>query len=295
MRALSALTIANIRELRARPRGPVLDPGLPADLHLPVRVHLPGRRRRRPRRSRGSTRTARPRRPSCAPRSRRPTGSSWTDRVARRGRRSDEGRRGGRGDRRPGRVRRPRSAAASSGDRCAGLDRGRTPTRRARSSRRSVYQAVGSVLGVVNLGGRPPLVVPQPQTIQTENLNFISYFVPSILALSVMQIGIFAAVPLVADREKGILKRLSATPLRRWQLVGSNTLMRLLIALVQAVIIVGVGVMFFGVADHRLARCWRRRSSRSARSRSWRSATSWRRSPGPRTPPTASPRSSSSR
>ena len=60
-----------------------------------------------------------------------------------------------------------------------------------------VYQAVGSVLGVVNLGGRPPLVVPDAQTIQTENLNAISYFVPSMLGLSVMQVGIFAAIPLV--------------------------------------------------------------------------------------------------
>jgi ABC-2 type transport system permease protein len=111
----------------------------------------------------------------------------------------------------------------------------------------SVYQAVGAVLGVVNLGGRPPLVVPQPETLQTENLNFISYFVPSMLGLSVMQVGIFAAIPLVADREKLILKRLAATPLRRWQLVGSNVLMRLLIALAQAVIIVGVGVAVFGV------------------------------------------------
>ena len=111
----------------------------------------------------------------------------------------------------------------------------------------SVYQAVGAVLGIVNLGGRPPLVVPDPQTIQTENLNFISYFVPSMLGLSVMQVGIFAAIPLVADREKLILKRLAATPLRRWQLVGSNVLMRLLIAMVQSVIIVAVGVVFFGV------------------------------------------------
>ena len=111
----------------------------------------------------------------------------------------------------------------------------------------SVYQAVGSVLGIVNLGGRAPLVVPSPQTVQTENLNFISYFVPSILALSLMQVGVFAAIPLVADREKGILKRLSATPLRRWQLVGANAVMRLLIALVQTLIIVGVGVAVFGV------------------------------------------------
>src|SRR6185295_657558 len=53
----------------------------------------------------------------------------------------------------------------------------------------SVYQVVGSVLGVVNLGGRPPIVVPEAKTIQTENLNFISYFVPSMLGLSVMQVG----------------------------------------------------------------------------------------------------------
>jgi len=111
----------------------------------------------------------------------------------------------------------------------------------------TVYQAVGSVLGVVNLGGRPPLVVPQPETLQTENLNFISYFVPSVLGMSVMQVGIFAAIPLVADREKLILKRLAATPLRRWQLVGSNVVMRLLIAVIQAVIILGVGVVLFGV------------------------------------------------
>ena len=110
-----------------------------------------------------------------------------------------------------------------------------------------IYQAVGTVLGIVNLGDRPPLVVPNPQTIQTENLNFISYFVPSMLGLSVMQVGIFAAIPLVADREKLILKRLAATPLRRWQLVGSNILMRLLIAMTQAVIIVLVGSMAFGV------------------------------------------------
>jgi ABC-2 type transport system permease protein len=110
-----------------------------------------------------------------------------------------------------------------------------------------IYQAVGTVLGIVNLGDRPPLVIPNPQTIQTENLNFISYFVPSILGMSVMQVGIFAAIPLVADREKLILKRLAATPLRRWQLIGSNILMRLLIAATQTVIIVLVGSILFGV------------------------------------------------
>jgi len=111
----------------------------------------------------------------------------------------------------------------------------------------SVEQTVAAVLGVVNMQGRPPLVTATQETLQTQDLNFISYFVPSMLGLSVMQVGIFAAIPLVADRQKLILKRLAATPLKRWQLVGSNVLMRLLIALVQSVIIVGVGVALFGV------------------------------------------------
>jgi ABC-2 type transport system permease protein len=85
------------------------------------------------------------------------------------------------------------------------------------------------------------------ESIQTEDLSFISYIVPSILGMSLMQLGVFAAIPLVADREKLILKRLQATPVRRWQLVGSNVVMRLLIALVQTIVLVGVGVAVFGV------------------------------------------------
>lgn len=110
-------------------------------------------------------------------------------------------------------------------------------------------QIVGFVLAGVNQAatGQPPAVAPTFEAIQTNDLTFISYLVPSILGMSLMQLGVFAAIPLVADREKLILKRLQATPLRRWQLVGSNVLMRLLIAVIQTAIIVGVGSAFFQV------------------------------------------------
>jgi ABC-2 type transport system permease protein len=110
-------------------------------------------------------------------------------------------------------------------------------------------QLVGFVLSGVNqaLSGQQPAVVPSFQTVQTNDLTFISYLVPSILGMSLMQLGVFAAIPLVGDRQKLILKRLQATPLRRWQLVGSNVLMRLLIAIFQTVIIVGVGSLVFDV------------------------------------------------
>jgi ABC-2 type transport system permease protein len=117
------------------------------------------------------------------------------------------------------------------------------------SSTAATFQLLGSVLGQVNLeiSGRGPAVVPETKTIQTENLTFISYLVPSILGMALMQLGVFAALPLVSDREKLILKRLSATPLRRWQLVGSNVITRLLLAIVQTVIVVGVGAWAFDV------------------------------------------------
>ncbi|HLO36276.1 MAG TPA: ABC transporter permease [Candidatus Deferrimicrobium sp.] len=110
-------------------------------------------------------------------------------------------------------------------------------------------QLVGFVLSAVNQAatGQPPAVRPAFQTIQTNDLTFISYLVPSILGMSLMQLGVFAAIPLVGDRQKLILKRLHATPLRRWQLVGSNVLMRLLIAIVQTAIIVGVGSALYHV------------------------------------------------
>jgi ABC-2 type transport system permease protein len=110
-----------------------------------------------------------------------------------------------------------------------------------------VQQVVAGVLGAVNLGGRAPIVEAQVAAIQTQNLNIISYLVPSILGMALMQLGVFAAIPLVADRQKKILKRLNATPLHRWQLVGSNVVMRLIIGIIQTIIIVAVGTALFGL------------------------------------------------
>ena len=117
------------------------------------------------------------------------------------------------------------------------------------AQRGDTIQVVTSVFDAVSLAirGGGPVVAMSEQTIQTQDLGFVSYLVPSILGMALMQLGVFSAVPLVADREKLILKRLAATPLRRWQLVGSNVIMRLLIGVAQTLIIVAVGASMFGV------------------------------------------------
>ncbi|MGD0861735.1 MAG: ABC transporter permease [Candidatus Limnocylindrales bacterium] len=99
----------------------------------------------------------------------------------------------------------------------------------------------------LELAGGTAIVGVQQLTLQSTNLTTVAYLVPSILAMALMQLGVFAAIPLVQQREKGILKRLGATPLARWKLVGSNVLLRLLVAIVDALVILGIGLIFFNV------------------------------------------------
>ncbi len=110
----------------------------------------------------------------------------------------------------------------------------------------------GAVAQIANgfnlqLAGGTALVTVSSLTLQSTNISNVAYLVPSILAMALMQLGVFAAIPLVQQREKGILKRIGATPLPRWKLVGSNVLLRLIVAIVDAVVILGIGLMFFNV------------------------------------------------
>src|SRR5512146_1545734 len=121
------------------------------------------------------------------------------------------------------------------------------PTRSTASA--TLLQVANGVATGLNLAlsGRPPVVTIDNQSLQTEQLSTVSYFVPSILAMALMQLGIFASIPLVQQREKLILKRLNATPLPRWTLVGSNIVVRLVIAAAQTALIVGIGIGVLGV------------------------------------------------
>lgn len=121
------------------------------------------------------------------------------------------------------------------------------PTRSTASA--TLLQIANGVATGLNLAlsGRPPVVTIANQSLQTEQLSTVSYFVPSILAMALMQLGIFAAIPLVQQREKLILKRLNATPLPRWTLVVSNILVRLVLAALQTVLLIAIGVWVLGV------------------------------------------------
>ncbi len=119
---------------------------------------------------------------------------------------------------------------------------------------RSSSQLVVSIVQQV-LDGVAADVRPQPQvcelkavTVQAHALRTIDYLIPGILAMSILNLALFAtAQPIISLRVQGILRRLGATPLPRTTLLAAYVAMRVLIAFIQTAITIGVGRALFGL------------------------------------------------
>lgn len=79
---------------------------------------------------------------------------------------------------------------------------------------------------------------------QNGRLDFV---IPGILATAIMWLGIFAAIPLVQQREQQVLRRFAVTPLSRARLILSQVSARLLISLAQAAFVLLAARALFGV------------------------------------------------
>ncbi|MBM4435997.1 MAG: ABC transporter permease [Actinobacteria bacterium] len=108
-----------------------------------------------------------------------------------------------------------------------------------------IYRAVD--LADRTLTRSAPLVRVELQTLQTERLRSIDFIIPGIVAMSVMQLGIFGAVNMVSLRERRVLRRLAATPVPRVTVVAADVTLRLGLTLVQTAILVSVARAAFGV------------------------------------------------
>ncbi len=64
--------------------------------------------------------------------------------------------------------------------------------------------------------------------------------------MALMQLGLFAtATPIVSLRQDQVLRRIGATPLPRWQWQVSQVALRMSIAIIQMVLLLGIGKIFF--------------------------------------------------
>lgn len=113
--------------------------------------------------------------------------------------------------------------------------------------KQSLVQAVVANFNKKATNVAPPLAL-QSNSILTQKLTYVDFLVPGILAMALMQLGLFGtATPLVTLRQEQVLRRLGATPLPRWQLLASQIMLRLTIALVQTGLILALSVWAFKV------------------------------------------------
>lgn len=99
------------------------------------------------------------------------------------------------------------------------------------------------------LSNAPQAFVTTVEGVDTENTRYIDFLVPGILAMSIMSSAIFGlSSGMVTYRERGILRRIKATPFPLWAFILARMVTQVLIAIVQAIIVVGIAVVLFDVS-----------------------------------------------
>jgi ABC-2 type transport system permease protein len=94
-----------------------------------------------------------------------------------------------------------------------------------------------------------PWVILQREQVQAETVRYIDFLVPGLIAMTIMQLGVFSTgFALVDDKQRGVLRRVMATPIAPWQFVMGNMLARLTISLMQATILITVAFLVFDVS-----------------------------------------------
>ncbi len=107
---------------------------------------------------------------------------------------------------------------------------------------------IGQILSKINnsITKAPTLISVDSQGVKTNNLGAIDFFLPGVIALSIMQLGIFSvAFGFIQFKSTGALRRLQATPVHPFAFVVGQGVARLIVAMVQIGLLLGLGMVVF--------------------------------------------------
>jgi len=118
------------------------------------------------------------------------------------------------------------------------------------SSTSTKIEILRAGFALVNQGmsGQAPFIKAAETSMLTKNYRFIEFFVPGIIAMSVMTSSLSGAVNMNAElRQKGVIRKLSTTPITRTEWILSNILYQFILAVISAVAILVVSYAVFSV------------------------------------------------
>ena len=114
----------------------------------------------------------------------------------------------------------------------------------------TVRGIVASVVDQANLleAGKTPRYSVMGSQVEDQSLSAIEFFTPGILGWAISVAGVFgAALTLVDWRNKGVMRRLRLAPVRVGEIGAARVAVSILIAIVQTVIFLAVGIGLFGL------------------------------------------------
>ena len=80
------------------------------------------------------------------------------------------------------------------------------------------------------------------------SLRYVDFLMPGILGMNVMQLNIFSvAFALVIQRQRGVLRRIFATPIDPRRFLAAHSLLRLLLSIAQVLILIALAFVLFRV------------------------------------------------
>lgn len=93
-----------------------------------------------------------------------------------------------------------------------------------------------------------PVVTTRREDVASRNLRYVDFLTPGILGMTIMQLGISSvAFAFVVDRQRGVIRRIMATPISRRNYMAAHVLQRLVLSVIQVLILLGVAILAFKV------------------------------------------------
>jgi len=86
-----------------------------------------------------------------------------------------------------------------------------------------------------------------------DGINYMAWVLPGVLVLNILSFGLMSSSSMMVEmRERGVLRRLQATPVPALSLVGAYLSVNVFIGLMQSALIVTAGVLVLGIRPEQL-------------------------------------------
>lgn len=110
----------------------------------------------------------------------------------------------------------------------------------------SILNSVVQEMNKQMTGGRD-IVIMEQESIFTDNFEYIDFFIPGVIGMTVMTGAVFGTIFGDTElRKKGVFRKLSTTPITRGEWILSNMLFQLFLAALASAEILIVGWLVFG-------------------------------------------------